>query len=353
MTSDNTLSKSGFLLRQFLWLLMLWVPYRTYLFRILPGFTYLGSIGILAACAVGFTLLGILFALRKHRNELSIFTSLGFGYGLYYLLTCGHLHKTMILVSLAVFLLAGILISLAVLFSKFRNPKKKGREIGRRLKKVFAIMLTSVSLSIFSSFTLDGIYGAITQFRTAAKSSAAPETEKREAMIDANIAVISRFHKSRWNDCSAEEKLQALQAVADIEQAHLGLKEELTVVPETFKQGTTVAYYTDSDHMISFSESALQKTLGYECLNVICHEAFHSYQYALVSTLDSLDDTTRNLMMFQDAAKYQYEFSNYTTEQEDNEKYASQYCETDARKYAADAYQVYHKAIEKYLGIGE
>ena len=351
MTTDNTCDKFVFLLRQALWIVLTWIAYRTYVFRILPGFTQLGSIGILLGCVLGFSLLGTLFELKNHRNDLSIAINLGLGYGLYYGMTSWTLQADRILLSLVIAGLVALILAVPILFRKIKKRKKKGREIGRRILKVFYVSCVCFAMAFACNIVVDGASRAFYQAKTRVQAGTMPSNQMRDQLIAQNIELLSRIHNTKWHKYTQGERIKALQAVADIEQAYLGLSGQLTIVPDTLNMGGTMAYYSPEDNTITVDKNAIMSVLAAESLKVICHEAYHGYEYALINALQTVDDSASTLKPFRDAARYEYEFSSYTSQSENKELYEQQACEMDAAQYAETEAAVYQKAIKKHLGI--
>ena len=73
----------------------------------------------------------------------------------------------------------------------------------------------------------------------------------QEATIANNIDCLSRLNDSDWFSLSFEEKLDVLQAVANIECRYLGISHELNVVAKDMEQGTILGSYSDRTHTIS------------------------------------------------------------------------------------------------------
>lgn len=127
-----------------------------------------------------------------------------------------------------------------------------------------------------------------------------PSNQMRDQLIAQNIELLSRIHNTKWHKYTQGERIKALQAVADIEQAYLGLSGQLTIVPDTLNMGGTMAYYSPEDNTITVDKNAIMSVLAAESLKVICHEAYHGYEYALINALQTVDDSaslkTRNCM---------------------------------------------------------
>ena len=98
------------------------------------------------------------------------------------------------------------------------------------------------------------------------------------------------LQEDEWEKLSAQERLDVLQAVANIEQRYLGLPNELNVGVANL-DADILGYYTDKTHEIIVSADSLLYDSPWEVLDTICHEAYHSYQYRLVEALNGADET--------------------------------------------------------------
>ena len=112
----------------------------------------------------------------------------------------------------------------------------------------------------------------------------------QEATIANNIDCLSRLNDSDWFSLSFEEKLDVLQAVANIECRYLGISHELNVVAKDMEQGTILGSYSDRTHTISVSVKSLMYDNPYELVDTICHEAYHAYQHCLVDMYNTCDE---------------------------------------------------------------
>ena len=163
-----------------------------------------------------------------------------------------------------------------------------------------------------------------------------------------NSDTVRLLQEEEGNYLTTQEKLDALQTVANIEAHYLGLPNELNVGAANLGE-YTLACYNDRTHTISIDLNHLENGSVYDVLDSCCHEAYHSYQHRLVEAYKSADEQMKGLRIYKPAIKYGEEFSDYSDGDYDYCSYYYQDCEMDARDYAEDAVDDYYRRIEAYL----
>ena len=156
------------------------------------------------------------------------------------------------------------------------------------------------------------------------------------------------FSEEKWDTISMEEKVSAMQVIANIESRYLGLPHELTLIVSQLPSGT-VACYNDRTHHIEIDVEHLEDASPLEILDSICHEAYHAYQYRLCDAYDCLDNEYKTLIDFYDATLYKEEFANYINGEDDMFEYYHQQCEIKAREYAQISTEEYEMWIDEAL----
>jgi hypothetical protein len=87
-----------------------------------------------------------------------------------------------------------------------------------------------------------------------------------------------------------------------------------------------------------------------ECIDTVCHEAFHAYEHSVVNSLDFEDEAVKTSLFYEPARAWRNSFENYSTE--DFEIYRAQRVERDANTYAKSRRAYYEKQIERYYVDG-
>ena len=150
-----------------------------------------------------------------------------------------------------------------------------------------------------------------------------------------------------WVMLSEEEQLDVLSTVLSIERTYLGLPTELHLEAATLDDDNLYGYYDHESRTVTINRGILAYPLN--CLDTICHEARHSYQYYVAALYQNADPQYRNLLLLYDASSFLYELNNYTDADEDLEGYYSQRLEQDAEEYANDSLYDYVYRILGYM----
>lgn len=120
------------------------------------------------------------------------------------------------------------------------------------------------------------------------------------------------------------------------------LKEQMGLAE---KPKGTLGEYSENNYKVAIDLEQLETYDSMKCVEVICHEAYHAYQFELVDLYYAADDNKKNLYIFRDIIKYENEFKNYIDGHEDFYAYYAQRCEENSRNYSEDAVCDYYKKI--------
>ncbi len=323
--------------------------YRNTLFRILDGTTATQSLSILSVIVVGTSIIGFFLTTSETVDLWSIFLSILHGFCVYTLIAYIDLIPTLIGIVMTV---SGILAAgywVMVLIPTIDRPERRRaillKRFWRGLCVAYRLMMTGAV--VISGFLM--ISGAFHIGAFVPNTAAEIPTREQSITIDSEMDTLVKLEVHTWPTLSAQERLDVLQVVANIEAAYLGLPHELKVVVGREDDSNTLAYYADHDHTIHIMLHHLSKGGGKAVLRSICHEARHAYQHRLVSLYKSLDKEQQQLLLFNACRQYQYEFLHYVDGKDDMKGYAEQRCETDARRYAETAAARYADQILAYL----
>ncbi|MCR5143451.1 MAG: hypothetical protein K6C68_13180 [Ruminococcus sp.] len=165
---------------------------------------------------------------------------------------------------------------------------------------------------------------------------------------------IKRLDDMTWYYLSTEEKLDLLQIIANIESNTLGLSNELNVGASNLEKDSldygTFGTYNDLTHSIIIDIQYLEQSDSMSCVELLCHEAYHSYEHDLVRVYQNLNEEDRQLSIFNDAPVYEYEFDHPIIPDKDYEGYLDQLTESNARKYARDEMIRYYVLVTDFKG---
>lgn len=348
MSKNNSMSIEGFIWEHIFWALIAWIWYKNIMFRCIGTHSLAESRWLLWETVIVSCIIGIVFEVKNNRNGFSVFCNLMLGFGIYTVLVYMPVRKMLIVVTLSIVAVQSTIFVGLIMCRKIKNKQKTGKIILRRITRSF--MVSKQLLAVGLAFIVF-VSGAGTFFGSGiANASKKPATKENinEQTIANNIETVLLLQDELWETLTAQQKLDVLQTIANIEQRYLGLPNELNVAAGNLRDGV-LAYYTDNTHEVIISFDSLLNDSSWELLNSVCHEAYHSYQHRLVDAYSSADKTTKSLRIFRKASSYADEFSNYISGETDFCSYYSQDCESDARDYAEEAVLDYYTKVCKYL----
>ncbi len=339
-----------FIISDIWWELMIWLFYKSFLFRHIDSFSLRESRYILAALVVVTSLIGILLEYKSHRDYLSIAMNSAAGLGIYTILTYLPIKPRLIFNVIMVSGTLAIIYSLDVICHRIRNRKKFKTILFRRLcraGKGSALILCTGLTVIMVSIAANTVFGS---FLITPSVKPTNQADGSEETIAGNMDTLVLLKADTWKELSVSDKVSVLQCVANIEQNYLGLPHELNVGAANLREGVAGSY-SDTDHEIYVSIDSLLNDSAVSCVDTIAHEAYHALEYREVDAYLSASEEEKSLIMYYDATVYMDEFRDYADSCKDLEQYASQKCESDARDYAHDATYDYVKKITDHLQI--
>ena len=353
MKKENTLSKFGFIIENFIWILISMIWYKNVLFRCIGSHTFLESKLILWGILLTSCIIGSFLEMKNIRNRVSVFFNLVLGYGIYTVLTYIQIRQTLIISSLSVVTVSSIICAFLIMCRKIKNRKRFRKILCRRTLHVAFVTQRLLGIGLTLIMALLGVnilFGSTIMKSTV---NTATQTNLSEQSLANNIEIIALLQDDTWRSLSVQERLNVLQTVANVEQRYLGLSNELNVGATNLREDV-MGYYSDNTHEIVVDIDSLLNDSSWEVLDTVCHEAYHSYQHRMVDAFNYADENSKSLKIFRKASYYANEFNNYISGEADFCKYYYQDCESDARDYAEDAVYNYYRRINEYLfGTGE
>ena len=344
----NTRDKDMFIFESVLWALVSMFVYRFILFRCIDHYSFKESKLILwlivfLCCAVS-----VIVEMKTERRAYNLWFNTALGFGLYtvfvyYPLWPGLIRRTLTAGAVVFFL---FLVALVVF--RWKNGRETRRVYRFRVvpilwmaQKIAAVCLTVIMLTVSMHSMLDW---------SDVESSVQPATRDNlsEQTIANHMDTLTVLGDGSWPSLSIQDKLDVLQTVANIEQNYLGLSTELNVEVREL-EGTLLGGYADTTRQIYVDMESLQENESWEVIDTICHEAYHAYERRLIDLMNSVDEESRRLLIFDRIKQYEEEFAHYTQGSDDKLAYYFQRCEMDARKYAKQATADYRDQIEEYL----
>lgn len=167
-----------------------------------------------------------------------------------------------------------------------------------------------------------------------------------------NIEFLNCFRDKNWYKLSSQKKLDAMQVIADIETAYLGIK-PVSVISGELDSEKTAAQYEDWNRTIRVAVSTLEKDVDVDYLvEVVCHECRHAYQNHVIDNgWDSVPERVREDP--ETVLKWQNNLANYIDIDEDYQGYHMQPIEVDAYDYAWRESEVYYQYMDALENLPE
>lgn len=256
MRNNNTQGKTEFITEHIFWLALAWIWYRSLLFRCVPQHTLTESKLILLGFVLVFSAVGILFQMQNNRNGMGVFLDLVLGYGAYTVLTYWPIYPRLIKICLVAAGILSLLYAALVLCRRMRSRKYALKILRRRLGLVAFMSKKIVGMSL--ALIMGGSGASVLFGSSLLKSDVRPATKTNlsEQTIANNMDTILLLQEDEWEKLSAQERLDVLQTVANIEQRYLGLPNELNVGVANL-DANILGYYTDKTHEIIVSADSL------------------------------------------------------------------------------------------------
>ncbi|MCD8020806.1 MAG: hypothetical protein LUF92_14885 [Clostridiales bacterium] len=152
-----------------------------------------------------------------------------------------------------------------------------------------------------------------------------------------NIELIKCFSNETWTLFSLEERITLLQSLESFEAQVLGIPS--VEVLSALLDENTLASYDNESNQIWIDIRVLSESTAATCIEGICHETFHAYQYYLISSIDWESELSQSFY-FQDARSWMENSPNYISSYSSSyDSYVEQPLETAAHAYAEDESQ--------------
>lgn len=348
MNRKNSMGMLTFVLIHILWIIFAMYLLNN-LFRCVSSFSLIESKFILCGCVIISSLVGGIFEHKHRRNVFSIFLNLMTGFGSYLILSYFQIYQKLITITLIVSAVASIIFTLLIMCRRIDNQRKKKRIIHRRIEKAYFITQTLFCFGLVFILCILEINSLFGSNIMTARMNPISYINPTEQTIENNMEKFAVFKNEKWRDLSVQEKLDVLQVIADIEEDHLGLPNELSVAT-TDIEGNMMGYYNDKMCQIVVRLDALYEERPYMIIYIVLHEAYHSYEHRCLDAWRESDPKYQSLMLYNKAKVYGEELINYNNGEEDWEAYYVQQCEEDSREYAISRAKEYCDKINIYYG---
>ena len=240
-------------------------------------------------------------------------------------------------------------------FRAFAAAKKEFETYDQKFKRRIESNVRKVSLLIIALVMSVALCGGGVHYLkgnpVAMPSVAATNSVERTdgSLVKTHLNEIAKLKEDVWETLGTTEKLDVLQTVLNIETTFLAI-EPLKITCEKLDD-YTIGRYADGRNVIYINVNYLNSPE--ECIDTVCHEARHAYQYHVINSLDWDDEEVQNGFYFNDAREWRDNYNNYISGENDAEGYYTQSIEEDARNYASLALEEYQLYISFYYGTLE
>ncbi len=212
-----------------------------------------------------------------------------------------------------------------------RILKARALEVCNSARVIFGLGTALILTVTLFSLAL----GGKNEPQTVKQTYVAETTARENYTVENSLDRLSALVDGSWAKTPDSEKLEVLQAVANVVACKLGVAK----IPLVHSAGMeaehrdSLAYYRYGAKDIVVSKAFVSKATPEEAVSVICHEVYHAYSHCLVDLYESIDEEFKGLLVFKQAGEYLEEFSDYISPGESYEGYYRQRLEVDAREY--------------------
>ena len=327
--------------------------YRVIAFRNIEGCSFSTSKRILLACVVGSSLIGMIFEMKKNRDNPKIFTNFILGFGIYTVVAYYDIKKSFIIISACVVLLLSLLFTVLRMCRPIKtNDEKIRRKI---IKKRIRYSLDSAGVLLLTGLVVIMIV-LVVELRIRGSLLVVSNVDttgmniSEEQYIEENISTLQKLESQRWKTLTLSEKEDVLRVSAKLEMIHLGIYDKVEIAFTNIKKKSLKGYYSDQEKLVTISIDSLKNDTSDQLYNTVAHEIYHCYEYELCKAYNSVDGKFKSLYIFADVPTYIKEFSDYISSDEDIVEYSNQLCEEDSRKYAKSRTITIFTRIDASLG---
>ena len=345
---NNTMSKGEYIKESIVWSIILFIWCKSLFFRCVSNYTYMESLLILGLVLFSVIGIGIRVTWRYGRNYINLFENIVMAWGIFVILSYFDIYKEWFLVIGVVTFAFTIIMTILILFRKIKRQDKRNRIIRNRVRKIIQCIRRNVSIAMLVILIPLGLsvlfHGTILNSKVEVT-----KVYGDEHCLDANIEVIADIDPERWEKLDVQERLDVCQTIINCEARYLGLSHEISIGTQEIASGT-LGYYSEAQHLVVIDINHLKYSESYDVLKTLIHEVTHAYQYEQVAVYRTLDEKSRNLLLFYPASQYIEEFANYKDGEEDYWQYYGQWVEYDARKATEIESVEYIQRVNEYLG---
>ena len=247
--------------------------------------------------------------------------------------------------------MAGIVLVCGIVVAVFAKVNSTNRRRIRLTRKRRSVIAARTVGAITSAVIIGCIFGKpYIEGALISSQECVTSTYGDEYTIANNIETVILLKPENWDKVStAQERLDILQCVVNIEGNYLGLNKEVHIYSKILEEGT-LGYYSERESAVYISAKHLMTDSVYDVLETVGHEMYHAAEHRYVEIYNGLSPEDQASYFLYDASIYAEEFSNYVSGKEDFISYYGKKCEKDARSYGRRAVGDYYSRISELTG---
>ncbi len=285
--------------------------------------TSICSSNIMCWCLFIFVTTGMFLTKGNDRYYINIFVSMILGTGTYTMLMFWYSREYSMVgfITFTLIIIVSMTNSTAVVL-----VNRKRVSTGRIIK---ASMLGNRRLS---AIILAGLLLFSPLYIFLGRTIIEPKIKGNIQVSESHSGFAEALNESLWNEKNVEDKADAVQMIVDEVCGDLGV-DDIPSVKILKMNDYTNAAYNAAKNEIKVNTKLLER-MPEDVIESVSHETYHKYQHELATLYESMTKKQQKLALFNEAREYIDEFENYTSGEDDFEKYRNQALEVNARHFA-------------------
>ena len=227
------------------------------------------------------------------------------------------------------------------------HSKKRMRLYKSQYKKYILVIISVILMtpSLFALFKYN--LNAPVLKHNKKTSISLSDNKISENPYEENGELFKVFSDNNWNKISKEEKITALQTLADFECKNILKIPEVTINAVLLEDEFALGQYINEEEEIEINIQHMLNNSSEACLETVLHELHHAYVDYLVKNYENIEDSEISQTMYFDELKeWKYNELHYVHAIEDYDLYENQAIEKDASEFAKKELSNIKKYIE-------
>ena len=222
-----------------------------------------------------------------------------------------------------------------IMNNKDSHSKKRMRLYKSQIKKSILVIISVILMtpSLFALFK----YNLNAPVLRHNKKTSLSLTDNKISVnsYEENMELFKVFSDNNWNKMSKEEKITALQTLADFECKNILKIPEVPINAVILEGEYALGQYINEEEEIEINIQYMLNNSSEACIETILHELHHAYVDYLVKNCENIEDNAiSQTMYFDDLKAWKYNELHYVHAVEDFDTYENQAIEKDASEFA-------------------